>query len=87
MFVIIGVLLAATAAQAEDGDKTKRQICQGKLITVHEIHFTVGKCMFTEGLPAGSIVLNACDNERGRKRGCVVETDANNEHVYSARVK
>lgn len=83
------VLLAANivAAQAEDGDKTQRRLCQGKLITVHEVHFTVGKCMFTEGLPAGSIVLKACDNERGRARGCIVETDANNEHVYSARVR
>jgi hypothetical protein len=87
MFVIIGLLLAATAAQAENDDKTQRQICQGKLITVHEVHFRVGKCEFTEGLPAGSAVLRACDNERGRKRGCVVETDANNEHVYSARVR
>ena len=85
-------LLAASvvAAQAEDREKTQRQLCQGKLITFHEVHFRVGKCEFTEGLPAGSAVLKACDNERGRARGCevIVETDANNvQHVISARVK
>ena len=83
------VLLAASIAQAEDGDKTQRYLCQGKLIP-GEVHFRVGKCEFTEGLPAGSAVLKACDNKRGWARGCevIVETDANNvQHVISARVK
>ena len=87
------VLLAANivAAQAEDGDKTQRYFCQGKLITVHEVHFKVGKCMFTEGQPAGSVVLDACDNKRGWARGCEVSVEINAHygvmHVYSARVK
>jgi photosystem II stability/assembly factor-like uncharacterized protein len=84
------VLLAAAVAQAEDGGKTQRQLCQGKLITFHEVHFRVGKCEFTEGLPAGSAVLKACDNKRGWARGCevILETDANNvQHVISARVR
>ena len=61
------VLLAANivAAHAEDGNKTQRQICQGKLITVHEVHFTVGKCEFTEGLPAGSAVLEPVTTSAG----------------------
>ena len=83
------VLLAASIAQAEDGDKTQRYLCQGKLIP-GEVHFRVGKCEFTEGLPAGSTVLKACDNERGR-RGCEVSVEINSSggvmHVYSARVK
>jgi hypothetical protein len=91
IFVLGVVLLAAAAAQAEDGEKTQRYVCQGKLITVHEVHFKVGKCMFTEGQSVGSAVLDACDNKRGRARGCEVsaETDAyyNVKHVYSARVK
>jgi hypothetical protein len=92
--LVLGFVLLADsilAAHAEDGAKTQRYLCQGKLITVHEVHFTVGKCWFTEGQPAGSVVLDACDNKRGHARGCEVSVEINASygvvHVYSARVK